>query len=110
MATSRDALPLRFKNPRTKEALREMSAQTGTSMTDLAERAIEHELTLLGADLERRLIAALDVVRSYTPEVDLEAYLAEVASGESSGLDPARSARAGHVDDRFGVLAAFRQG
>ncbi|UZJ24879.1 type II toxin-antitoxin system VapB family antitoxin [Rhodococcus antarcticus] len=110
MATSRDALPLRFKNPRTKEALRELSAQTGASMTDIAEKAVEHELALLGADLERRLVAALDVVQSYTPEVDLEAYLAEVAVGERSGLEPVRSVRARHLDDRFGVLAAFRQG
>lgn len=84
-------------------------------MTDIAEKAIEHELVLLGADLERRLSAALDVVRSYQPEVDLEPYLAAVASGEASGLDPAGAARAGHAasggeaEDHFGVLAAFRQ-
>lgn len=114
MATSRDTFPLRFKRPRTREALKQLAAAAGMSMTDVAERAIEHEIALLGVDLERRLTEALEVVRGYTAE-DNEDYLAAIAEGERSGLDPMRDiTTAAHVGssavplaDPHGVLAAF---
>ena len=123
MSGTRDALPLRFKNARTKAALRELSEQSGLSMTDIAEKAIEHELALLGADLEQRLSEALEAVRAYRPAVDLESYLQAAGEGERSGMEPLHSVRAEHdrsvypqvhtpgeEPDRFGVLAAFDRG
>ena len=118
--SARDVFPLRFKNRATREALRNLARQTGVSMTDIAERAIEHEITLQGSDLERRLAEALLLVRSYRPQQDAEAYITAVAAGESSGMDPFRDVRAAHDtqgDDRrpaaladpFGVLAAFKR-
>jgi len=117
---SRDVFPLRFKNRATRDALRNLAAQTGVSMTDIAERAIEHEVVLQGADLERRLAEALTVVRSYRPERDAQAYVAAVAAGERSSLEPFREVRAVRNSPRrdrrtkspgdpFGVLAAFKR-
>ena len=116
-ARSRDVFPLRFKNPHTRAALKHLSEQTGVSMTDIAERAVEHELVLQGADLERRLSEALIVVRDYQPSRDGQAYVELAATGERGGLDPFRDVRAAHhIDsgsgreaDPFGVLAAFKR-
>ena len=114
------AFPMRFKRPQTKEALRQLAAAQGTSMTDVAERAIEHEVALLGADMERRLTEALAVVRTYneTGRADVDEWIEAVAAGEASGLDPmrdvsssagvvARSQGPASLDDPFGILAAF---
>lgn len=115
--SARDTFPLRFKNAHTREALKHLAEQTGSSMTDIAERAIEHELALQGADLERRLAEALEVVRSYAASPNVGAYLDAAAEGEQAGLDPMRDVRALHTvhdqaagaspEDPYGVLAAF---
>lgn len=84
-AASRDTFPLRFRNPRNREALRQLAELTGTSMTAIAERAIEHEVVLLAADLEHRLEQSLETVRSYQPERDLDAYIDAAAAGEQEG-------------------------
>lgn len=119
---SRDVFPLRFKSDATRDALKHLSEQTGVAMTDIAERAIEHELVLQGADLERRLEEALEVVRSYSPARDAAAYIDAAATGERSGLDPFHDVHAAHEsavssrshpaisDDPYGVLAAFNRG
>jgi hypothetical protein len=126
-AEPRDTFSLRFKNPRNREALRKMAELTGLPQTDIAERAIEHEVVLLAADLERRLEEALHVVRGYLPERDLDTYLDAIEQGE--GLDDARGLRgaaahasaaappaggsrppAGRSPDALGVLAAFSRG
>jgi hypothetical protein len=92
-------------------------------MTDIAERAIEHEVALQGADLERRLEEALDVVRSYRPETGLGAYLDAAVEGERGQIEPFADVRAAHAEppesrrnlprprpvDHFGVLAAFHR-
>jgi hypothetical protein len=114
MATPRDTFPLRFKRPQTREALKQLAAAEGMSMTDAAEQAIEHEVALLGLDVERRLTEALSVIRSYTA-ADTEDYLAAIAAGERSGLDPMRDITAAHaaapapvpLEDPHGILAAF---
>ena len=90
-ADPRDTISLRFKNPRNREALRKMAELTGLPQTDIAERAIEHEVVLLAADLERRLEDALPVVRGYLPEGNLDTYLDAIEQGE--GLDDARGPR-----------------
>jgi hypothetical protein len=116
MAAPRDVFPLRFKNPSTRAALKHLADQTGTSMNEIAERAIEHEVALQGADLERRLQDALAVVRSYRPERDLAAYVETVAAGEQSGLALLSEAGVTQDDalsapdrrhDPLGVAAAF---
>jgi predicted transcriptional regulator len=118
-ARRRDVFPLRFKNVATRRALKHLAEQTGVPMTEIAERAIEHEIALQGSDLERRLTEALAVVRGYQPEADAEAYIAAAAAGERSGLDPFRDVRAAHAapgrsrhyepfSDPFGVLASFK--
>ena len=116
----RDVFPLRFKNPRNRDALRRLSEMTGQSMTDVAEQAIEHELVLLAADLEERLQAALDVVRSYRDGSDLHAWLDAAAVGESSDLGPglrdlgpgevAPASTVVHSREALDVLAAFSAG
>lgn len=114
-ARHRDVFPLRFKNHHTRLALKHLSEQTGVSMTDIAERAIEHELALQGADLERRLTEALTVVRGYQAGRDGHEYIEAAAAGERSGLDPFRDVGTIHdrvagskrLADPFGVLAAF---
>lgn len=116
----RDVFPLRFKNRDTRAALKHLAEQTGVPMTDIAERAIEHEIALQGSDLERRLTEALAVVRNYRPEADAQAYIVAAAAGERSGLEPLRDVRAAHdrlgsgreqepLSDPFGVLAAFKR-
>lgn len=121
MTKQRDhTFPMRFKRPQTKEALKQLAVAQGTSMTEVAERAIEHEIALLGADMERRLTEALAVVRAYNREdqADVGQWIDAVATGEESGLDPmrdvantaevaARSKGEASLDDPFGVLAAF---
>ncbi|GEP36137.1 hypothetical protein NSZ01_39050 [Nocardioides szechwanensis] len=121
MTKPRDStFPMRFKRPQTKEALKRLAAAQGTSMTEVAERAIEHEVALLGADMERRLTEALEVVRTYNQagQGDVEDWIDAVAVGEESGLDPmrdvantagvaARTQDESTLDDPFGVLAAF---
>jgi len=92
----RDVFPLRFKRQGTRAALKHLSEQTGVPMTEIAERAIEHEVALQGADLERRLSEALAVVRGYRPERDVDAYIQAAAAGEKSGLEPFRDIRATH--------------
>lgn len=113
MATSRDTFPLRFKRPQTREALKQLAAASGMSMTDVAEHAIEHEIALLGLDLERRLAEALEVVRGYT-QADVVDYLTAIEAGERSGLDPMRDVAAdtgaavpAPLEDPHGILAAF---
>lgn len=116
---SRDTFPLRFKKPRNREALRRMAELTGERMTDVAERAIEHEVILLATDLEARLEEALEVVRSYSAEHDLDSYLDAAAAGEGNDLGPGLRALAVHASTThppqrsaaaLGILAAFSRG
>lgn len=101
----RGAFPLRFRDPETREALRRMAELTGQPMTVIAEQAIEHEVTLRAADLERRLEDALEVVRGYSASRNLDAYLDAAAAGENSDLGAGLRAVAVHAD----LPAAGRQ-
>lgn len=115
-SAGRDTFPLRFKEPRNREALKRMAELTGQPMTVIAERAIEHEVTMLAADLELRLADALEVVRGYTADRDLDSYLDAAAAGEGSDLGSGLRAVATHAAlqqqrgqsaPALGVLAAF---
>lgn len=114
---SRDTFPLRFKDARNREALKRMAELTGQPMTVIAEQAIEHEVTMLAADLDLRLTDALEVVRSYAAQRDLEGYLDAAAAGEGSDLGSGLHSAAPHAAaarrhapqgaPALGVLAAF---
>lgn len=124
-AVTRDTFPLRFKNPRNREALRRLAELTGQPMTDIAERAIEHEVTLMSVDLEHRLEEALALVRDYSVSADAPRYIEAAVAGEAAGLDPLSRVTAKHSEaapamaarpkgrpgaDPYGVLAAFSRG
>ncbi len=96
---------LRFRDVRTHRALKLTADLLGISMNELAERAITHELEILGANLEERLHRTADLLRSYRGE-GVERDIEEFARAEVEVEDPLRS-RAATVDDPHGVGAAF---
>lgn len=106
-ASQRPSFTLRFRKEATHRALRLTAELLGVSMNELAEAAIEHELAVVGADLEERLARTAALLRSYRGEGiddDIEAF----ARAEVSIEDPLRSRRAGSKhDDDLGVGAAF---
>ena len=108
MAPQRAVFPMRFRNPGTRAHLQHLAEQTGTTMTAIIESAVEHEIALRGADLERRLSEALAVVRDYQAERDFDDYLGDIAAGEGSDLDPtSRTTRTTIESGADAVLAAF---
>lgn len=114
---TRDTFPLRFKDARNRAALKRLAELTGQPMTVIAERAIEHEVVLLSADLEERLADALEIVRSYTTAQHLDAYLDAAADDDGDDLGRGLRAVATHAQSppqqrphsapALGVLAAF---
>jgi len=103
---SRPAFTLRFHDPRTHRALQHAAREFGVSMNDLAERAIEHELAVIGSELEERLRATVELLRDYRGgglSADVEAF----ARAEVAEEDPLRSRAAGGRTDPLGVGAAF---
>lgn len=79
-------------------------------MSELAERAIEHELAAVGLELERKLEATARLLRPYRRE-ELEAAVEEFARAEVEEEDPLRSRNvpkpAGPKMDPLGVGAVF---
>lgn len=99
------AFTLRFHNAETHRALRLTAELLGVSMNELAEAAIAHELTILGAELEEKLNRAAELLKSYRGqgiEKDIEAF----AEAEVSIEDPLRS-RLKDEDDAYGIGALF---
>ena len=74
-------------------------------MNELAESAIEHELALIGADLEQKLTWAAELLRSYR-EADVERDPAAFARAEVTVEDPLRLQPAA-LKDPYGVGALF---
>jgi hypothetical protein len=74
-------------------------------MNELAESAIEHELALMGADLEQKLIRAAELLRSWR-EPDVEPDIAAFARAEVTVDDPLASRQVA-LEDAFGVGALF---
>lgn len=62
---SRKAFTLRFRNERTHQALQHAAEELGISMNELAERAIEHELAVVGAEIEEKLRRTVRLLGSY---------------------------------------------
>jgi hypothetical protein len=102
--SARPVFTLRFRDETTHQALRLTADLLGMSMNELAENAIRHELTLLGADLEQRLIRATELLRSYRGATERD--LAAFARAEVEVEDPLRSSLS-ISEDRHGVGAAF---
>ncbi len=72
-------------------------------MNDLAESAIEHELALVGADLEQKLTRSAELLRSYRDD-EVERDVAAFARAEVTVDDPLRSRQAA-LEDAYGVAA-----
>lgn len=103
---NRPAFTLRFREARTHRALRHVADELGMSMNEIAERAIEHELAVIGAELEEKLRETVELLRAYRGrgmEADAEAFaVAEVAEE-----DPLKSRNVSGWADPLGVGAAF---
>jgi hypothetical protein len=99
----RVAFTLRFTNERTHRALKLTADLLGMSMNDLAEQAITHELTVLGADLEERLTRTVELLRDFRA-TDVERDIERFAVAEVTEEDPLRSTV---FHDPHGVGAAF---
>ena len=101
----RPAFTLRFTNEATHRNLRHTAQALGISMNELAEVAIEHELAVVGADLEQKLTRAAELLRSYREdgtEKDLDAF----ARAEVTIEDPLLS-HGSSLEDTYGVGALF---
>jgi hypothetical protein len=103
---ARPAFTLRFRRERTHRALRHAAEQLGVSMNELAERAIEHELAVIGSELEEKLRRTLDLLGPYRQE-GLEADVAAFARAEVTEDDPLHAVAAESRADSLGVGAAF---
>lgn len=103
---SRPAFTLRFRRERTHRALRHAAEQLGVSMNELAERAIEHELAVVGSELEQKLRQTLDLLGPYRRK-GLKADIAAFARAEVTEDDPLRAVAAENRADSLGVGAAF---
>lgn len=73
-------------------------------MNELAERAIAHELAVIGAEPEDRLTRTVALLRSYRGE-GVEDDIQEFASAEVDLEDPLRS-RLGKTTDPHGAAAS----
>lgn len=104
--SSRPAFTLRFRHPSTHRALRHAAEELGVSMNELAERAIEHELAVIGSRLEEKLRRTVELLGSYRGEGrerDAEAF----ARAEVTEEDPLRSRAVSSQSDPLNVGAAF---
>jgi hypothetical protein len=101
----RTAFPLRFENERTRDMLRLVAEQQGTSMNQLAGEMIERELEVLALGLEVSLTRTMELLAAYRGEGRAEAW---DAFAEAEGLpDPVRVTRTDGDADRFGIAQAF---
>jgi hypothetical protein len=103
---ARPAFTLRFRQASTHRALRHAADELGVSMSELAERAIEHELAVIRSELEEKLRRTIELLGSYRQE-DLAADVEAFAHAEVTEDDPLRSRAAPSRIDPLGVGAAF---
>ena len=102
----RDAvLTLHFHNEETLRNLERVAEALGVSADDLAEAAIERELTAIGAGLEGRLARALERLTTYSP-ADFDRDIGEFARSEVEVDDPLRSHLA-ETADPYGIGELF---
>ena len=79
---------------------------SGVSMNELAERAIEHELAVVGSELEEKLRETVELLGRFR-ERDFEADAEAFARAEVEEDDPLRSRAARRLRFALGVGAAF---
>lgn len=106
MTASRPAFTLRFRDPKTHRALRHAADELGVSMGELAERAIEHELAVIGSELEEKLRRTVELLRAYREEGTGE-DLRSFARAEVEHEDPLRAKAVEGWRDPVGVGAVF---
>jgi len=116
-ATPRGAFPLRFKDERLRELVREVAETEHVSQTDLIEEAVAHELIFRGARLATDLVEMAHRISRLTELQRAELIdqsIDEFAAGESLP-DPIQGRALhppiGHAEeamaDPLGVLATF---
>jgi hypothetical protein len=103
----RSTFPIRFASAGTRERLRLVADQLGTSMNRLAEGMIERELAAISLGLEAELEDTLRRLRTLRP-ADIEASLTAWAEAEGQA-DPISARMVTVEEDPFGVAAAFRR-
>jgi hypothetical protein len=116
-APAKGAFPLRFKDGRLRELVREVAENEHVSQTDLIEEAVAHELIFRGARLANDLAEAAGRISRLTELQRTELIdrsIDQFAAGES--LPDPLQARAIHspsgrieesMEDPLGVLEAF---
>ena len=97
--------PLRLRNPETREHLRLLANQLGTSMNRLAEDMIERELAVMSLGLAGELEETLRRLRGFT-RADIERSLDAWALAEAQP-DPISARMVAPAEDEFGVARAF---
>ncbi len=102
---SRAAVTLHFRSKETLRKLERAAEALGVSMDELAEAAIERELTALGTGLEGRLTRSLERLKSYGP-ADLDRDIRDLAQSEVEFEDPLQ-ARFVESPDAYGIGALF---
>ena len=95
---------LRFRNPETRRNLQRTAEALGVSVDDLAEAAIQQELTAFASNLEPQLQSLDDRLASF--EEDPERDVEDFAQAEVTFEDPLRARRVRAVD-AYGIGAAF---
>ncbi len=114
---ARGAFPLRFKDEKLRELVREVAETEHVSQTDLIEEAVAHELIFRGARLANDLAEAADRISRLTELQRAELIdrsIDQFAAGESHA-DPLQATALHSVSDRadtpmedpLGVLEAF---
>ncbi|MEO7295568.1 MAG: hypothetical protein ABIZ57_05455 [Candidatus Limnocylindria bacterium] len=101
----RTTFPLCFRYEQTRQLLRFVAEQRGTSMNQLAEELIQRELETLALGLESKLSRTMELVREYRGERRQESW-SRFAQAEALD-DPIQTRRMAADDDPYGVAQAF---
>lgn len=106
MTDSRPVLTVHFRDPENHCALGRAAEALGISVEELAERAIEHELAMIGVGLNENLRRTVDLLGSYRgggSDEDVEAF----AHGDVTYKDPLSGCTASERHDSLGIGAVF---
>jgi len=95
---------LHFRNPETRRSLQRTAEALGVSVDELAEAAIQQEMTALAGNLEPNLQSLVELLGSF--EEDPERDAEDFARAEVTFEDPLRARRA-RAEDAYGIGAAF---
>jgi len=101
----RPTFPLRFRYEQTRQLLRFVAEQRGTSMNQLADELIERELEVLVLGLESNLSRTMELVREYRGERRRELW-SRFAGAEALD-DPIQTRQLDADEDPYGVAGAF---